>query len=75
MIPSVGCDPDLNVISIGASILNRLKGGAIGLDELLNKLPARLGVSVDHVILTVDWLYTIRAVNYNDNGDLINEIG
>lgn len=68
MIPSLKCDPDINVITIGASLLSRLNTGSIGNHELFNELPIMLRVSDDHLILSLDWLFAIGAINYDDTG-------
>ncbi|MBS6928431.1 MAG: hypothetical protein KH152_08015 [Finegoldia magna] len=33
-----------------------------------------LRVSVDHIILALDWLYIISAIGYDKKGVFINEI-
>lgn len=62
MIPNAGCDPKINIVTIGAEILVRLRKGSIDISELLLNCAAELNVSVDHIILAIDWLYIISAV-------------
>jgi hypothetical protein len=65
MIPSAGCDPRINVVRIGAHLLNMLNSGPADLRNLLEQCSADFGVSVDHVILSLDWLYMIAAIEVN----------
>lgn len=73
MIPSVACDPKINVIYIGGKILLNLKECHMSVDELLNDISQELDVSIDHVILSLDWLFTISAIKLNGNQVLISE--
>ena len=74
MIPSIECDPYVNVINLGSLILKRLKSGAIGVNDLLVDMPKELGVSMDHVILTADWLYAINAIYKSGDKIFLNEV-
>ncbi|WP_375540394.1 ABC-three component system middle component 6 [Rugamonas apoptosis] len=67
MIPNTGCDPQINVVRIGAHLLKSLFKEARDVDELLMNSSAELGVSVDHIILSLDWLFAISAIKYSDN--------
>lgn len=62
MIPNSGCDPRVNVVRLGAELLQFLHSGPQTIAELLKRSSEKLGVSVDHVILTLDWLYAISAI-------------
>lgn len=62
MLPSPGCDPEINVVVLGAKILKLVTSEEIEVNWLLEEFSAEIGVSVDHVILCVDWLYMIDAV-------------
>lgn len=62
MIPRPGCDPNINVFVIGASILNALREEQLLIDDILRRFSFALSVSVDHVILSMDWLYMIGAI-------------
>ncbi|MHB0764474.1 ABC-three component system middle component 6 [Stutzerimonas sp. NM35] len=62
MLPSPGCDPEINVLVLGARILEKILSGKVEIDWLLNVFPSEVGVSVDHIILSLDWLYMIGAV-------------
>lgn len=74
MIPNMSCHKEANVIVLGAIILNKLKKTELmSLEDLIllfsNK---KKKISVDHIILTCDWLYAINAIDYNKNGVWIN---
>lgn len=73
MIPVIGCDPRINVVRIGAYILYKLKTGPIDLRQLIENCSSYYNISIDHVILTLDWLYTISAIDINTNEIKINE--
>jgi hypothetical protein len=73
MIPSSGCDPEINVVSIGAKILKKLVEENSSLDVILSDCSSELKVSIDHVILSLDWLYSIKAIDFNGTEVLINE--
>lgn len=65
MIPVEGSDPELNIVSIGAMILKKVMIEKTGIDHIISFYPDELGVSVDHVILTLDWLFTINAIGFD----------
>jgi len=73
MIPSSGCDPEINVVSIGAKILRKLVEENSSLDVILSDFSSELKVSIDHVILSLDWLYSIKAIDFNGKEVIINE--
>jgi hypothetical protein len=73
MIPSSGCDPEINVVSIGAKILKKLVEETSSLDVILSDFSSELKVSIDHVILSLDWLYSIKAIDFNGAEVIINE--
>ena len=66
MIPNIGCDPDRNIVKLGSIILEALKSNSLTTYEILSTLPKELGVSVDHIILTLDWLYAIDSISIKD---------
>ncbi|PSJ18152.1 ABC-three component system middle component 6 [Nitrosomonas supralitoralis] len=74
MIPSPGCDPKINILVIGSEILKRLKNGHVTTENMLIEISNELGVSMDHVILTLDWLYSIHAIFLDRNELFINEV-
>jgi hypothetical protein len=67
MIPNSGCDPRINVVRIGAYLLKSLFAGPREIDELLQQSAAEFGVSIDHVILSLDWLFAISAIKCSAN--------
>lgn len=67
MIPRSGCDPRINVVRIGAHLLQMLTSGPCRVSELLQRCSTEFNVSVDHVILSLDWLYTISAIECSDD--------
>ena len=73
MIPRNGCDPEVNVVSIGAKILKKLAEGNSSLDVILTDCSSEFKVSIDHIILSLDWLYAIRAIGVNGAEVFINE--
>lgn len=73
MIPSSGCDPEINVVSIGANILKKIAEEQSSLDAILSDCSSELKVSIDHVILSLDWLYSIKAIDFNGIEVFINE--
>jgi hypothetical protein len=75
MIPNSGCDPNINIIKIGAYLLSILKRNPCNTIKLIDNCANDLAISVDHVILSLDWLYTISAININEDEILINPVG
>ena len=73
MIPRSGCDPEINVVSIGAKILKKLAEENSSLDVILTDLSSELKVSIDHIILSLDWLFAIKAIGVNGTEVFINE--
>ncbi|GEB70087.1 hypothetical protein PC2016_1662 [Pseudoalteromonas carrageenovora] len=73
MIPRRGCDPEINVVSIGAKILEKIVKGSTSLDELMIDCAFELKVSVDHIILSLDWLFSIKAIDFNGEEVIIND--
>lgn len=58
MIPKIDVDPNLNIIVIGAYILQKLKiVKCINLDYLIETVSIELSLSIDHIVLSLDWLY------------------
>lgn len=62
MLPSPGCDPEINVVVLGAKVLKKISSENVEVDWLLESFSTEVGVSVDHIILSLDWLYMIGAV-------------
>ncbi|MCP1319752.1 ABC-three component system middle component 6 [Halomonas sp. 707B3] len=73
MIPRSGCDPEINVVSIGAKILKKVAEENPSLDAILTDCSSELKVSIDHIILSLDWLFSIRAIGFNGVEVFINE--
>lgn len=73
MIPRRGCDPEINIISMGAKILEILERNSLTLEEILIEGSSELSVSTDHIILTLDWLFSIKAINFDGVEVFINE--
>ncbi|KHT14816.1 ABC-three component system middle component 6 [Pectobacterium brasiliense] len=77
MLPTKGSHPEMNVLYIGGFILKQLqecKRGRIKITQLMNTGEKELSVSVDHIILALDWLYIISAISYDRNEVFINEV-
>lgn len=62
MLPSAGCDPDINIIKIGAQLLLYLRDGPWNAAQLLTFASSKLNLSIDHIILSLDWLFMIGAI-------------
>ncbi|MGD9860863.1 MAG: ABC-three component system middle component 6 [Marinobacterium sp.] len=73
MIPRNGCDPEINVVSIGAKILKKVAEENLSLDAILTECSSELKVSIDHIILSLDWLFSIKAIGFNGVEVFINE--
>lgn len=73
MIPNPGCDPNINIIKIGAYLLSNLKSSPCDVTQLLKNSSDDLSVSIDHIILSLDWLYVISAIKINKNEISIND--
>jgi len=73
MIPRSGCDPEINVVSIGAKILKKVADENPPLDSILIDCSSELKVSIDHIILSLDWLFSIKAIGFNGVEVFINE--
>lgn len=75
MLPSNGCHPEINVLFIGGYILKILEQQqSINIELLFKKGSSELKVSTDHMILALDWLYIISAINYKKNEIILNEV-
>lgn len=73
MIPKSGCDPEINVVTIGAKILKKVAEEILSLDAVLTDCSSELKVSIDHIILSLDWLFSIKAIGFNGIEIFINE--
>lgn len=73
MIPRNGCDPEINVVSIGAKILERIVKEDTSLEEIMTNCSSELEVSIDHIILSLDWLFSIKAIDFNGEKVITNE--
>ncbi|HHQ2584333.1 TPA: ABC-three component system middle component 6 [Providencia rettgeri] len=76
MLPIKGSHPKMNVLYIGGFILEKLherKKKCMTITQLIKIASKELSVSVDHIILTLDWLYIISAIGYNEKEIFINE--
>jgi len=74
MIPIRGCDPEINVVSIGAKILEKLLNCSLSLEDLLSECKTEFEVSIDHIILSLDWLFMIKAIKFDGGEVFINEV-
>lgn len=77
MLPVKGCNPEINILYIGAYILDKLherKSKCIEVNQIFEVGSRELSVSVEHIILALDWLYIISAINHNDKEVFINEV-
>lgn len=77
MLPTKGTHPEMNVLFIGGFILKQLhecKRGRMTLIKLMKLGTKELSVSVDHIILALDWLYIISAIGYDKKEVFINEV-
>lgn len=74
MLPSNGCHPEINVLFIGGFILKILKEfEVVDITTLFRKGDSELNVSTDHMILALDWLYSISAIDVKNNEIILNE--
>jgi hypothetical protein len=73
MIPRNGCDPEINIVIIGAKILRKVAEDKPSLEEILTDCASELQVSIDHVILSLDWLFSINAIDFNGIEVVIND--
>lgn len=76
MILTKGANPEINVVYIGAFVIKRLqesKGRKMKITRLMKLGESELSISIDHMILTLDWLFTISAIKHNNNEVSINE--
>ena len=64
MLPLLGADPKINVVVLGARLIEELRNGSCSLEELLFELSPKLKVSADHVILTMDWMFAISVIDF-----------
>ena len=69
MIPEVSTNPEINILTIGAEILIYLnqKNQCCTIDSLLEYFQINSNLSLDHIILSLDWLYIIKAINIKEN--------
>lgn len=74
MIPILGCDPQINVLFIGAEIIKILLKKPYTIEEVISEITKMFDISIDHVILSLDWLYTINAIYEINNKLIVNEI-
>ena len=73
MIPSIGCDPQINIVSVGAKIIEKLRVSKTPVENILIETSVDLNISLDHIILTMDWLFTIKAIYLKGNEVGLNE--
>ncbi|MGL4674691.1 MAG: ABC-three component system middle component 6 [Wohlfahrtiimonas sp.] len=77
MIPIKGSHPELNVLYLGGYILKKLyecKTKRMAILYLMRTGTKELSISVDHLILALDWLYIISAINFDGKEVFINEV-
>lgn len=63
MLPLPGCDPIVNIVVLGARLIDEIRTDNCSVEKLLFELPSKLKVSTDHIILTLDWLFAISVVD------------
>ena len=63
MLPLPGCDPRVNIVVLGARLIDEIRADSYSVEKLLFELPSKLKVSTDHIILTLDWLYAISVID------------
>lgn len=76
MLPVKGTSPKINILYIGAYILKKLNNQAykrMNIVDLFKVLTRELSISIDHIILALDWLYMISAIDGNKKEVYINE--
>ncbi len=76
MLPTKGCHPELNVLYIGGFILKKLherRSRRMSICQLMKLGEKELSITVDYIILALDWLYIISAIGYNSKEVFINE--
>lgn len=73
MIPEIGCSPKINILTIGARVICTLKEGPLEIDDLLLSLPKELDISMDHIILTTDWLFLLGILSVEGSKVALNE--
>lgn len=67
----------MNVLYIGGFILKQLhecKSGRMTIIQLMKSGEKELSVSIDYIILALDWLYIISAIGFDRKEVFINEI-
>lgn len=75
MIPVKGCDPEINIVSIGAKILEQLLIESSSIESMISTNSVKYAVSIDHIILSLDWLFAINAISFDGATVSINEAG
>lgn len=76
MLPVNGSNPKINILYIGAYILKKLNNQthkSMKILDLFRILTRELSISIDHIILALDWLYMISAIDRNKKEVYINE--
>lgn len=77
MLPVKGCSTKENILVIGAyiiKILNEDEGERHSSEKITKHIFKDLAISEDYVILSLDWLYIINALNYDERGIYLNGI-
>lgn len=76
MLPVNGSNPKINILYIGAYILKKLNNQtnkSMKIVDVFKILTRELLISIDHIILALDWLYMISAIDGNKKEVYINE--
>ena len=74
MLPIKGTSPENNMLFIGGFIIKELKKRKVlSIKEIFTIGTRELSVSVDHIILALDWLYVSLIIKYNDKDVFLNE--
>jgi hypothetical protein len=74
MIPTPGCDPKINIVFIGGVILEKLRHGEFDTNHLMKVVSEELNLSLDHIILSMDWLYILSAIKFENDLVMTNEV-
>lgn len=76
MLPIKGGDPEINILYIGAYILRKIrrqKNKRMEIKKIFEIGENELFISVDYIIITLDWLYILSAIICNGSEVIINE--
>lgn len=66
MIPSPNTDPRISVLFLGAEVLKAIDRQGLDVSVVLEEMSSIFGVSFDHMMLALEWLFIIDAVFVDD---------